>query len=356
MALAFTLFSLNLFGGCFSEEFTTGDSEPDSGDAGTDSMTDSGTEGGTDSSTDTGSEDAGTDTGTDSETDSGTDSGTDTGTDTDSGGPCANGLLAEDVQADLGAGTCQELFGAGLCGTNVGLTRGELAVGIAAYLEANNYLTGYTEPNPPIYPDDPNLNPNGAIYDAVAKGTWAYVISDQGLTYDPNDPAACSWWDNELLPAIQDLPDFYSLVNYAPPDVLPPTWTGARSLTHTIYRSSPGNHFSQTVRVVNDPQGNFLVPVAEDAIASITLECDDAEGVGKTSYGPTVPVGGEASFNVDCYDQSGDGFELTIYFNVASQANGANTNDQIRLSTHPDDVITWHVIGNNSEVPLFTVQ
>lgn len=354
---AFVSFAVSLsFLGCAGDFFSSGD-PADSGAGGFDSMSDAGAGG---SNPNTGGAsgmggiadlDAGIggDSGSDPpDSDGSSGAGGEGGQ--DAGDPCLIAATPKWVATQLGV-SCAPIFGVAACNADEVLTRAQLLSQlILGYLPASQ-LVGFEAPVTPHFGDVLQAH---MAFTAIEQSYWLQLLETEGTLFFPEDPASVCWAE-PLLEDLKNLPSLYSVVQHAnSPDNLPPDWFWATSLTYTVYGSSPGNHFTDTVRVNNNLAGDFLVAQGEDALAQVRLLCQDPDGVGDTPY-IGVPVNGSVEFsNVNCFDQSGDGFDLRVQFRVALLSQGANPGDNIRIAVDPTTLLLRG--GGLQNVPTFTIE
>lgn len=279
--------------------------------------------------------------------DGGGDTGADGGADT--GDPCLVIATPTWVVDQLGA-SCNPIFGAASCNVATELERASLLSSLMLGYLPDTQRLGYSNPETASFADVPTTHGD---FSAAEQALWLSIIEPEGNLFFPEDPASVCWAE-PMLSALRNLPTVYAVAKANPPDNLPPDWFWATSVIYTVYGTSPALHFTESLRVVNNLDGDFSLGQDEDAIAEMRLECHDPDGLGDTPY-TGVPVSGSVEFsNIDCFDQSGDGFELRVQFRVASLANGANTGDQIRMTIDPANLAPRG--GGLDRVPTYTIE
>ena len=283
-------------------------------------------------------------------TDEGAGTDADTGTDTGTGNPCDEIATPEKVAQYLGE-TCSNVFGQAVCNFNEDFTKSTFISALMLSYIPTTQLQGYVNPSAPHFNDVSEVH---TAHEDVEKAYWMKLLESEGSLFSPALPASVCWTE-PFLDDLQNLSIFYMVVSYVnPTDSLPPDWFWATSMTYTVYGSTPADHFTDMVRVVNNLGGDFTVGQDQDALAEVQLACLDPDGVGTTEYQEVPAVGVSTFNNVDCYDQTGDGFELKVQFKVATLVNGANTGDKIRVAVDPTSLV---LRGEGLEVvPTFLIE
>jgi hypothetical protein len=178
-------------------------------------------------------------------------------------------------------------------------------------------LQGYVDPTVPTFSDVP-------LTDPAEKAVWLEIIPATPF-FQPNG-ATTTCFMQDVLDAMQALPDFYAIVYINQPDGTIPAINGPSTMTRmNLYGTSAANHLNQVLRLVNDfdePPDFTLPGDPTSALEGVVIRCQVPAGTSSYDAYPGTLVNGSADISVDCYSQAGDVMEIQIQVDPSPTGTG----------------------------------
>jgi len=232
--------------------------------------------------------------------------------------PCPD-ITFDEVSTLVGE-PCGNLFPTG-CSTQNPVPRGEFITVVINSVP--DKLEGYTDPDSATFGDIP-------ITHAAEKAVWLELIP--ATSFFQPDGATTTCFAEDVMDDVAALPDIYAIIFNNQADSTIPSTNGMGTVTRMyVYGTSPANHLTGVVRLVNnlDEPPDFTVPQATTALEAVSLRCQVPEGGGNyVSYSGPI-ASGSADLTVDCHIQTGDTMELQIQ--IDPDPSGAGHEAQIGI-------------------------
>lgn len=201
------------------------------------------------------------------------------------------------------------------------------AEGAKVIITAINGLSGLPQPFTPHYLDVPSDAWFFVYVEAatVLNLTHGYVNQDGTPTgyYGPADVASSCFMNGmmahaniphisfpyEITIAIEQINDTNPIVIEGETELL--------SVRYKVFGTSAQNPLND-IRVINQPDGEGTAPQSTLGTEDVFISCAPPSGIGTYTVYASTPVNGVAQFNsLNCYDETGNGLEVQLGYNVA---------------------------------------
>jgi hypothetical protein len=250
--------------------------------------------------------------------------------------PCTRQLSCQDL--------LDEGFVTGGCTPSEKFTRGEF-INFATNQVVDDQFEGYADPANPHFAD---VGRSHVYFGPIEEALWLRLIPES-TNFRPDSPAQFCW-ATDIASKIGNLPDMYAVWNSTRHDRNVVAGTIDIPISQIRVLGTSAGSRLDSLRVVNNLNGNFSVPQNTIAVTQIKVVCPSPSGgEPMTNYNVGFSDGQRnVSLAPGCYDETGDGLVVSLSAYTATVA----TQQEFRLGFDPESI----QVRGDDQSPIITVK